>query len=364
VISKDASGDELKVSWNHLPKYENDEEISYTVTEEAVDGYKTVVTGCAETGFVVTNTHTPEKINVTVVKKWADKSDQDGIRPDSIQIQLLADGEACGSPVRLSKSNNWSCEWTDLDKNKDGTAINYMVKEAEVSGYKTTIAGSANESFIITNVHKISKINIKGQKKWIDNDDKEGKRPSSITVHLYADGKQVASKKVTAKDDWKYSFPQLDEYKNGRRIKYTVTEDAVEYYQTKITGYDITNIYQTSQANKKNDSTKNIITKKITPVTKASDYPDAGKHVKTSSARGDASTLGLVSHSSDTGGGREIKRTSASASSPKTDDKTNLIPFSIACVLAGIMTGIFVRRKRQENPSKWGKKDSATKCRE
>src|SRR5699024_5462680 len=77
-----------------------------------------------------------------------------------------------------------------------------------------------------------------------DQDDQDGKRPSEITLHLLANGDEVATKTVTAKDDWKYSFSGLDKYKAGKEIKYTVQEEAVPGYETTYDGTDITNTHE------------------------------------------------------------------------------------------------------------------------
>ena len=49
--------------------------------------------------------------------------------------------------------------------------------------------------------------------------------------------------KATAANGWKYSFTDLPKYENGRVIKYTVTEDAVNGYTPDIDGYNIRNSY-------------------------------------------------------------------------------------------------------------------------
>ena len=40
-----------------------------------------------------TNSHTPEKTEVAGEKTWDDANDQDGKRPESITVNLLADGK-------------------------------------------------------------------------------------------------------------------------------------------------------------------------------------------------------------------------------------------------------------------------------
>ena len=142
----------------------------------------------------------------------------------------------------------------------------YTVAEADASveGYSWTV--TANEKpgstatvevtdktfadVIFKNIynHTIEeKIDISGTKTWSDGGNQDGSRPSSITVNLLANGTKIASKEVTAKDNWKYSFTDLPKYENGTAINYTVTEDAVAGYSTTINGYDITNSYTPGQ---------------------------------------------------------------------------------------------------------------------
>lgn len=96
-------------------------------------------------------------------------------------------------------------------------------------------------------VRSNSKVKLSGTKTWLDDDDASGLRPESITVRLYADGVELASKAVTASDNWSYCFSADDsgkyllKYKNGQPITYTVSEDAVSDYTSAVNGYDITN---------------------------------------------------------------------------------------------------------------------------
>lgn len=55
--------DGWKWSFTGLPKYEDGNEITYTIKEDNVDGYTTVVNG-----YNVTNTYTPETTTVKVTK--------------------------------------------------------------------------------------------------------------------------------------------------------------------------------------------------------------------------------------------------------------------------------------------------------
>ncbi len=65
--------------FKNLPKYEKGTEITYSIEEEAVAGYVGALSG-----YNLTNTHTPETVDVKGEKTWDDANNQDGKRPKSI----------------------------------------------------------------------------------------------------------------------------------------------------------------------------------------------------------------------------------------------------------------------------------------
>ena len=234
--------DDWTWKFTDLPKYrDGGVEIVYTISEEAVDKYTTTYDG-----FNVTNSYTPKETGVTVTKIWKDNDDQDGIRPEDIKVQLLADGEACGEPVTLSEDNKWTYTWTGLPEMKQGEEIEYTVEEimAADSGYTTVITGDADTGYNIINTHDPEEIEIEGAKTWLDADNQDGIRPVMITINLFADGELVESKNVTAADEWKWTFTKLPKYRDGGvEIVYTVTENEVEGYETEVKGYDVVNTH-------------------------------------------------------------------------------------------------------------------------
>ncbi len=226
--------DNWTYTFSDLDQYDADgNEIAYTVSEEMVDGYTTVVDG-----YNITNTHTPETTEVSGTKTWDDNDDQDGKRPDSITVNLLANGTVVDTKT-VTADSNWSYVFTDLPKYDNGNEIVYTVDEATTpDGYTSSVDGTT-----ITNTHASETTEVSGTKTWADNDDQDGKRPDSITVNLLANGTVVDTKTVTADDNWSYSFTDLPKYDNGNEITYTVTEDTVADYTTTYDGYNITNSY-------------------------------------------------------------------------------------------------------------------------
>ena len=175
-------------------------------------------------------------------KIWNDNNNQDGLRPTSITVHLLANGEDTGKTAVANADGGWHYSFTGLDKNtSDGQVINYTVKEDAVAGYTSEING-----YDITNTHLTEVTSVSGTKTWNDNNNQDGLRPTSITVHLYKLGQveEIAEKTVTEADGWSYSFDNLPKYDQGKEIEYRVEEDAVENYQSYIDGYNITNTYK------------------------------------------------------------------------------------------------------------------------
>ena len=226
------ASDNWKYSFTNLPEFENGKKISYTVTEDAVAGYTSTVDG-----YNVTNNHTPATVKVSGTKTWNDNNNQDGIRPSSITVNLLANGQQVASK-KVSASDNWQYSFDNLAAYANGKKITYTVTEDAVAGYTSTVDG-----YNVTNNHTPATVKVSGTKTWNDNNNQDGIRPSSITVNLLANGQQVASKKVSASDNWQYSFDNLAAYANGKKITYTVTEDAVAGYTSTVDGYNITNTH-------------------------------------------------------------------------------------------------------------------------
>ncbi|MDX5145326.1 collagen-binding protein, partial [Lactobacillus paragasseri] len=224
------ASDNWKYSFTNLPEFENGKKISYTVTENVVAGYTSTIDG-----YNITNNHTPATVKVSGTKTWKDNNNQDGIRPSSITVNLLANGQQVASK-KVSASDNWQYSFDNLAAYANGQKITYTVTEDAVAGYTSTVDG-----YNVTNNHTPATVKVSGAKTWNDNNNQDGIRPSSITVNLLANGQQVASKKVSASDNWQYSFDNLAAYANGKKITYTVTEDAVAGYTSTVDGYNVTN---------------------------------------------------------------------------------------------------------------------------
>ena len=233
-------------SWNYsftnLPKFVNGQEITYTVSETPVEDYTTTYDG-----YNIINSYTPGQTSATITKLWADADNQDGIRPDSITVTLLADGKETGTTATLTAANNWTETITGLPEKANGKAIEYTWAEKDLpDGYELTDNSTDGTVTTLTNTHTTAVTSLSGTKTWEDADNQDGKRPESIIINLFADGKQIENKtvKADALGNWAYSFTNLPKFANGKEIVYTVTEDAVEGYTTKVDGNNFINSYK------------------------------------------------------------------------------------------------------------------------
>ena len=216
-----------------LAKTKDGKEIAYTIVEENVEGYTSEITGNQNQGFTVTNTYTPEQIEIKGQKTWDDKNNQDGKRPDQIIVKLFANGkEVARKEVKADENGDWTYRFTNLDKYENGEEIVYAVAEEKVESYVSQVNG-----YDITNIYKPGKTNINIVKRWNDKNNQDKLRPTSISIVLLTDGKETDQKLVLNKENnWSGQFTDLDEYKDGKKIVYTIREEKVKGYTSEITG--------------------------------------------------------------------------------------------------------------------------------
>lgn len=176
----------------------------------------------------------------TVKKAWDDQENQDGLRPESITVQLLADGLPLGDSLTLSEANNWEGEWKNLPKYKNGKEITYEVQETSVLGrYTASISyNEETEVFTVTNRYVPEVRTLKARKVWEDHNNQDNLRPANVEVQLMADD-EPAGNPVTLNEEnqWSCEWKDLPSYKNGKIIAYRVVENTV------VENYSVTYSY-------------------------------------------------------------------------------------------------------------------------
>ena len=149
----------------------------------------------------------------------------------------------------------------DLTTGADGTVTSealvkgtYKVKEKTApSGYELndteyTLEVTSTGGALQTITDKPIKTDISVTKTWV------GPKAGPVTIHLFANGTDTGST-LTLDDsnNWTGSFSNVRKYdQSGTEIQYTVTEDAVNGYDTTITGDQTTGFTITNTEQPKN----------------------------------------------------------------------------------------------------------------
>ncbi|WP_176699014.1 Cna B-type domain-containing protein, partial [Bacillus wiedmannii] len=197
----------------------------YEVKEQAVDGYESKVNG-----YDITNTKVG-KTSVAGTKTWKGGTEEEH---KAIKVDLLQNGTVIATQ-EVSKETGWKYEFKDLVAfDANGKAYKYEVKEQAVPGYESKVSGTD-----ITNT-KVGETKVEGTKTWKDGNATD--RPTMIKVDLLQNGNVIQTHDVLAVMGWKYIFSDLEAYDaEGKAYEYTVKEQPVPGYESKVSGTDITN---------------------------------------------------------------------------------------------------------------------------
>jgi len=232
--------------------HEHGKQIQYVLEEDPVPGNHEVydeyvfssnpeydeTRGKAIVKLIGINKHDPELVEIPITKTWDDDTDRDGLRPDTIQLDLYADKgteheklvQTAVIGIGMSKDENiWSYKFTSTDDAKifkyrhNGILINYTVVERKITnsqsynaeqkyddpqyttGKDTTVTASAGtlsgttesaevqtlDGFGIINRHFPERMKLKIVKKWNDQDDLDEHRPDSVTFRITANGEPL-----------------------------------------------------------------------------------------------------------------------------------------------------------------------------
>jgi LPXTG-motif cell wall-anchored protein len=227
--------------FDKLPKYDAEGKVyTYTIQEENVPGYISEVNG-----YDLVNTETT---TVSGRKTWNDNDNQFNTRPENITVKLMRNGEKYAEKnVKSDNHGNWTYRFDKLPKyDAKGKAYTYTIQEEKVSGYTTKVNG-----YDLVNTYRNNETTeVSGTKTWNDYDNKFNTRPESITVKLMQNDEKYAEKIVKAdkKGNWSYRFDKLPKYDaEGKAYTYTIQEEKVSGYTTKVNGYDLVNTYRNTE---------------------------------------------------------------------------------------------------------------------
>lgn len=184
----------------------------------------------------VTNTHIPEITlrNISVI--WEDNDDQDGIRPDAVNIKLKGNDKLVDSS-ELNEDVKWKHSFTKLPVRENGNEISYTAEENEIPGYTTTIE-KTDTGYVFTNTHIPETVTVTVDKVWDDSENQDGLRPDTIHIKLVSNG-IVKDAYLDADSNWHLEFEGLPKYRDhGILNEYSVQEVDVDGYTSTVTTED------------------------------------------------------------------------------------------------------------------------------
>lgn len=184
--------------------------------------------------FVITGPDERMPMTVTYGELKDGKFEMEGLAPGSYTVTEV-------DPDKLLEDFTY-----DPDSSISSVTIEVTKEGTEAGVLKNVYATelpTATPTPVPTPITRTKDIPV--SKSWVDNNNQDGNRPSSVTVYLYADGVPVAQAVLNEGNGWAYTFRNVDQNdSSGREIVYTVGEEAVAMYTAEVNGYHIVNTYQ------------------------------------------------------------------------------------------------------------------------
>lgn len=253
AIELKGEGDTWEKIFSNLPEYNTDgEKITYTVEESETKEndlkfYQKGTPIKTTDGYAITNTFIvpDDKINLTINKVWDDEGNKNGKRPNSIKIQLKADGENYEEPILLDgdeKESTWTREIENLKKYNDiGNEIVYEVEESPVNQddlkfYGLTETKKENGVYTLTNKFIVppEKISITVTKVWENDQDNKYQKRTPVELQIKNQDTVVQKYTVNETENWTHEFNDLPKYDaSGTEINYTIDEVTENIYYDK-----------------------------------------------------------------------------------------------------------------------------------
>ncbi len=257
------------------PAGTNGREVVYFVTEKTTpNDYSSVVERTPSGKYTITNSYTPETIEVTITKIWNDHDNDFGTRPDTLAVKLYDATKA--SPIQIAKDaygaaipatmsaanadqtdpNKWTMTVTvpkyDQQEETDNPApkaVKYGWTEDIPEGYWASYEADGSQEQPGPGTTEISEDGefrneawmgeLTVEKTWDDQDDVDEIRPDidafadSLTVAENDTGKPAGSVKQKSASGNKYTvvYEGLPIYdKNGQKLEYKVEEADIDGY--------------------------------------------------------------------------------------------------------------------------------------
>ena len=214
----------------------------YTIAEVEIDGYTTEIEGSIFTGFEVINTVEMEVIEADkYIINW---NYENGYRTKDYELEETAELDDSDPDVVKNTEGGINLGHYITLGAKDG----YTYSDYDFETFVTTgsaVSGTAIEVFNVAKIDLFYNMNnidrdILVTKVWSGG---SSSRPT-ITINLLADGKEVKEVVLTSGNTTHtFTVPKYNS-ETGNEITYTITEDSVSNYTSSISGFTVTNTYE------------------------------------------------------------------------------------------------------------------------
>lgn len=270
TVTPDASG---KWSYSFIaPKYNSDGSVAvYTIEEAPVDHYsptyngynivntyvEKIIVNAPIIRKVVSGENAPETEFHFVVKGANGAPMPEGSEGNMKKLALTGAGELEIGAITFTKPGVYVYTVDEISDGAEGWTydpavytITFTITEKKGKLHAESVIEKNNEvssEIVFTNVYDESELSnnivISGTKTWNHGTNPKNKRPTSIVVKVFGDGKLIIQRQVTAKNGWKYTFTLPKFAADGHEIVYTIDEATVKHYSKTINGYDLHNTY-------------------------------------------------------------------------------------------------------------------------
>lgn len=246
-------------TWNDVDSYYNNSgttgtPVTYSIVVETPDGYtvsyvpETTTTVDPQT-IDITLTHNTDTTSIDATVYWNDNGNQDGERPQSVQVQLYANGKkVVGKTLELNGDGDiWTGAFTDLPIFQNGQKVDYTI-QANDNVVKKYSALTAGMNLYLS--RDVATADMSVSFRFDDGDNADGARPEALYLTLTANGEKVSEADYQKTvyfdvDGVKVSFAGLPVYSTeGEKISYNAVATLDEAFggtdYTVSTSQDIT----------------------------------------------------------------------------------------------------------------------------
>ena len=227
----------------------------------------------------ITNTHIPDSVLIKVSKYWDDHNNNDGFRPSSITVNLLANGDSVDTRTITGEGHEWETSFGKWPVKSNGDSIEYSLAEVWVPGYQAPSVVHLNTAtegvykLQITNVHKLDSINLKVVKVWNDFGNSNGRNDVHLQLYRCYDNTAFNPDYIDAQwiavgdpktlgsdvDTIPVTWNRMPQFYKGKTVRYAVKElDSPDGYSAFYTFG--------GELRETNDYTDTIFNSRISPI--------------------------------------------------------------------------------------------------